>query len=580
MNRIWFGVFVSSTISAGCGSSVGAAETKDAPKFEFVDVAKAAGIDVTVECGNAKRWYIPESNGSGAAWLDYDNDGDMDLFVANGAKLKYIDDGKSLQFEEHAGGCRMYRNDGHMHFTDVTADVLPPMKIDLVNAVATGDIDNDGDTDIYLACFGPDVLLRNEGGHFVDATKEAGLGCPLFGASAAFGDVDNDGDLDLYVANYVQFDLAHPPLDGKRDVVEGVEVGFGPEGENKQGINVGAPDVFYLNDGKGHFTDATKAAGLELAKPLCSYAVVFSDIDGDGWQDILVANDVQPCNLFHNQGNGRFKEEGVERGFAFNAEGNPTGAMGLSVEDFDQDGDFDVFRTNFDLEANSLLVNDGKGHFVDRASAFGLAAPSMDKLGWGGGFFDADCDGDLDILVANGHVYPQASQIKMSPWLMPTQLYECFQNEHGSLGYRDVTAQAGSGLAPLRSSRGIAFGDPDDDGDVDALVIDLDERPRLLENRSPRRGHWLEVKLIGSKSNRDGYGAKIVVSAGGKAWTREMRTTSGLYCSHDPRLHFGLGAVSSIDRVTVRWPSGTVSSLETPALDKLLVVREASETKR
>ena len=207
-------------------------------------------------------------------------------------------------------------------------------------------------------------------------------------------------------------------------LIEGVEVGIGPEAENQRGLNTGAPDVYYRNEGDGRFVDATEAAGLSLPAPLCSYAVVFSDVDRDGWQDILVANDLQPCSLFHNQGDGRFEEQGEARGFAFDGSGKPTSAMGLAVEDVDGDGDQDVLRTNFDLEPNSLHVNDGRGQFTERGAPLGLAQPSFDKLGWGAAFLDAECDGDLDLLVANGHVYPQAREFGMSGWLMPTQLYE------------------------------------------------------------------------------------------------------------------------------------------------------------
>jgi len=555
-----------------------------APRLEFVDVAGPAGVDVVNVCGDGRRWYIPESQGNGAAWLDYDRDGDMDLLVGNGAGLRYVDDGKRLEVE-HTASSRLYRNDGSRpggwRFTDVTAET-GAARSEWINAVTVADYDNDGDSDVYLACFGRDVLLRNDGGRFTDVTAEAGLGCELWGAGAAFGDADNDGDLDLYVANYVLFDPEHPPDGGRREVIGGVEVGWGPEAENQQGFNTGAPDRFYLNDGDGHFTEATQAAGLELPAPLCSYSVVFSDVDGDGWQDILVANDGQPCNLFHNRGGGRFEEQGAERGFATDADGKATSAMALVVEDVDGDGDMDVLRTNFDQEANCLHVNDGTGHFTDVAARVGLAQPSVNELGWGAAFLDADCDGDLDLLVANGHVYPQAKEIGMSGWLMPTQLYEATTGAGGGLGgaagvlpqWRDVTARAGSGLAPLESARGLALADVDDDGDVDAIVIDLDGPPRLLENRSARQGHWISVRPLGTVSNRDGIGARIAVTAGGRTWSREMRTTQGLYSSHDPRLHFGLGPIARVDRVDVAWPSGRTSRVEDPPLDKPLVVHE------
>ena len=547
-----------------------------APRLEFVDVAPASGLDLVSVSGDARRWYIIESNGNGAAWIDYDGDGDVDLFLGNGSHLDYIEDGKRLAVRGD-GHSKLYRNDGGMKFTDVSASTGLD-RTDWINGVATGDVDNDGDPDLYLACFGADVFLRNDSGHFVEATAQSGLANPKWGASAVFGDVDNDGDLDLYVANYCEFDLEHPPDGGVRSVINGTEVGIGPEAENKRGLNPGAPDVFFENTGGGKFREATAAFGFALAKPQCSYAVVMSDIDGDGWQDVLVANDVQPSNLFHNDGHGHFSEQGLARGFALNADGAATGAMGLFVDDVDGDGDFDVLRTNFDFEANSLLINDGKGNFTDLAASFGLAEPSIDKLGWDGGFFDADLDGDLDLLVANGHVYPQSAQVQMGAWKQPTQLYEASRDKKGALHFTDATARAGSGLAGVHAARGIALGDPDDDGDIDALVTAIDEQPRLLENRSARQGHWLAVRTIGTRSNRDGSGARITVRAGGVSFVRESRSASGLYSANDPRIHFGLGMIQSIDSIEVRWPSGALSQVLKPAPDSLQIVTEPMET--
>jgi hypothetical protein len=566
---------ISSRITA-LGLALSSCGSEPEARLEFVDVARAGGIDVVNVCGDPRRWYIIESNGNGAAWIDYDSDNDLDLFIANGGQLEYQDDGARLAVHKD-GHSKLYRNDGGMKFTDVSAEAGLD-RSDWVNGVATGDVDNDGDTDLYLACFGNDVFLRNDGGHFTDATAECGLGNPKWGASAAFADVDNDGDLDLYVANYCEFDLEHPPDGGKREIIEGVEVGWGPEAENKKGFNVGAPDLFFENVGNGHFREATAAFGFALDKPLCSYGVMFSDIDRDGWQDVLVANDGQPSNLFHNDGHGHFREEGMARGFALNAAGKATGSMGLFADDVDGDGDFDVLRTNFDFEANSLLVNDGKGNFKDMAESVGLAVPSIDKLGWDGGFFDADLDGDLDLLVANGHVYPQSSGIKMGAWMQPTQLFESARGEHGLVRFTDASSRAGSGLAGKHSARGIALADADNDGDVDALVVDIAEQPRLLENRSTRKGHWLEVRTVGTRSNRDGYGARITVTAGGRKLVRESRTASGLYSANDPRIHFGLGPVEIIDSIEVVWPSGAVSVIPRPAPDSLQIALEPKET--
>jgi hypothetical protein len=547
-------------------------------RIELVDVAARAGVDLVNVSGDPRRWYIPESNGNGAAWLDYDGDGDMDLFVANGAGMRYVDDGRRLEIVRSASSA-LYRNDGGLAFTDVTAEANAG-RSEWCQAVATGDVDNDGDTDLYIGCLGRDVFLVNEGGRFVDRTVEAGLGNELWAAGAAFADVDNDGNLDLYVANYCLFDPEAPPLEGRRNVIDGVEVAWGPEEENQQGANPGAPDLFYLGDGEGGFREATAEAGLALEKALCSYAAVFSDVDGDGRQDLLVANDLQPCNLFMNRssaGAARFVEEGLERGFAVDADGRPTSAMGLTVEDFDGDGDFDVFRTNFDMEPNSLHVNDGRGYFTERSGMFGLQAPSVARLGWGASFLDVDCDGDLDLLVANGHVMPQAEEIGMSPWLQQSQLFEAVPGEEGSLVYRDLGRGAGSGLAVARSARGLAVADADDDGDVDALIVDIDAAPRLLENRSERRGSWLAVRTIGTRSNRDGFGARITVVADGRTQVREMRSTQGLYSSHDTRLHFGLGPAEAVERVEVRWPSGAVSVEHAPRIDSVVTITEARE---
>lgn len=564
-----------------CGDGAQAAESSAPRAFSFVDVAEQAGVALVNVSGDPRRWYIPESNGNGAAWIDYDGDGDMDLFVGNGQGVRYEEDGKRLVVEKVAR-CALYRNDtpkgGPLEFADVSA-TTGAAREDWVQAVATGDVDNDGDTDLFLANLGPDVLLRNDGGRFTDVTAEAGLGSPLWGASAAFGDADNDGDLDLYVANYCEWDWERPPAEGQRNVIEGVEVGWGPIGENKR-FNPGAPDIFYLNDGTGRFRDATAERGFELEKPLCSYAVVFSDVDGDGWQDVLVANDLEPTSLFHNQGGGHFVERGVERGFAFDANGKPTSAMGLMVADVDGDGDQDVFRSNFDLEANSLHVNDGRGQFREVAAAWGLAEPSVDRLGWGGGFFDAECDGDLDLFVANGHVYPQAKEIGMSGWLMASQLYEAVEAKGGKPRYVDATARAGDDLGEPTTARGVAFADADADGDLDLCVVDLGAPLRLLENRTQREGHWIAVRARGTVSNRDAYGAVVRVTAGGRTRVSEVRATDGLYSSNDPRVHFGLGQVERVDQVEVIWPSGMRSVVEAPGLDAVLEVTEPEEVDR
>ncbi len=567
-------LFASAWLLSGCRDSF----AKDAPEFAFVDRAQDVGIAEKLVSGDPRRWYIIESNGSGAAWLDYDSDGDPDLFLANGCGVRYLEDGARLELERTATS-RLYRNDGDWQFSDVT-EAAGASRSDWINAVATGDIDNDGDPDLYLACFGADVLLRNDAGRFVDVTRASSLGNERWGAGAVFLDVDKDGALDLFVSNYVEFDLAAPPAGGARDVIEGVEIAWGPIAENPHGYNPGAHNLFYSGDGSGNFVERTEQAGLRLPTPSCSYAAVSSDLDGDGWPDLVVANDGQASNLFMNQGDGTFRDEAELRGFAFDGDGNATAAMGVTIEDVDQDGDMDVLRTNFDFELNTLLINDGTGRFVDRTLHSGLGQPSFDKLGWAAAFFDAECDGDLDLAVANGHVMPQAEQIGMSGWRMPTQLFACELEPNGLPRFTDVTNQAGPGLGGLHSARGMALADVDDDGDVDLCVTALDEPPRLLENRSQRRGHWVQVGLEGTRSNRSAFGAKIEVHVAGRTYVREMRSTQGLYSSHDTRLHFGLGEARSVDRIVVHWPSGVVSGHEDIELDTFVELREPEQDPR
>ena len=554
------------------GTSDTPATNSTPASFEFVDVGAAANLDVVNVCGDERRWYIPESNGTGAAWLDYDGDGDMDLFVPNCGGMLYHEDGARLEIVRSASS-RLYRNDGALKFTDVSEATGTKLN-HWINALACGDADGDGDVDLYLACLGEDVYLENLGGRFEDATQRANLKNSEWGTGAAFADVDRDGDLDLYVSNYCQFDVNNPPAGGKRVEIEGVEVSWGPEGENKQGVNPGAADVFFLNRGDGTFEEATEAAGFGLDKALCSYACVFADVTGDGWPDLLVANDLQPSNLFVNQQNGRFVEEGLKRGFAFNSEGQPTSAMGLFVDDVDADGDLDVLRTNFDFEPNSLHLNQGEGFFIESAGPMGLAEASVERLSWGGGFFDADLDGDLDLLVANGHVFPQASEIGMNPWAQASQLFAASRDGAGKLSWSEVQ-EAGSGLALLRSARGVALGDPDDDGDLDALIMDIDHAPRLLENRTPRRGHFLTVTLVGKAPNTAALGARVSVHLKDRVLVREMRTTGGLYSANDPRLHFGLGRVDSIPKIEVRWPDGSLETFAQPVLNQFLTLRQA-----
>jgi predicted nucleotidyltransferase len=548
----------------------------DAPcPVRFVDRAAEAGITVVNRCGADPRLFIPEGNGTGAAWLDYDLDSDLDLYVVNGNGLEYLDGRKRLRYLRDVTD-RLYRNDGNWHFQDVTEEALVGER-GWGNGVAVADVENDGDPDLYIANLGADVLYVNQGdGTFRDATSEAGLGHPGWSVGAAFGDVDRDGDLDLYVPCYVEFDPENPPKGGEVALYGGVEVGWGPEGENP-GINPGAPDVFYLNDGQGFFSEATRERGFAVEKPLCSYAAVFCDVDGDLWPDLLVTNDKQPNQLFRNLGEGFFTEEGEERGFARGEAGALLASMGLAIADVDGDGDPDAFVTNFDFEPNNLYLNDGCGFFRDAAEEAGLNAPGLGRLGWGCGFFDVECDGDRDLFVANGHVIRQCEEIGMSPWAMRNHLFLRSGSENGVPSFDLCETGADSPLAVAKSSRGVAFGDPDADGDVDVVVIDMDSPPQVLENRTARHGHWTRVELRGTRSPADAYGARVEIEAGERGWTAWKIPNQGIYSSHDPDLHFGVGEADRIDRVHVLWPSGSTSELTGLEVDRRIVIRESEE---
>lgn len=537
----------------------------------FVDRSATAGITVENRCGDPPRLFIPEGNGCGGAWLDFDGDGDLDLYVVNGGGLEKVGDGSRLRIIADASN-RLYRNDGDWRFRDVT-DRAGVGDTGWGNGTSVADVDNDGDPDLYVANLGADVLYVNQGdGTFRDETAGRGLGHDGWSTGAAFGDVDRDGDLDLFVPCYVQFDPAKPPAGGEPLIQDGVRTAWGPEGENP-GVNPGAANMFWWNDGEGRFREATAEVGLRLEKPLCSYGAVFCDVDADGWIDVAVTNDVQPNSLFLNRGGRGFEEVGEERGFARGDDGKLQAGMGLAVADVNGDAAPDLFVTNFDFEPNNLYVNDGAGWFRDEGAAWGVDDPAMDRLGWGCGFLDADLDGDLDLFVANGHVIYQCEEIGMSPWRMKNQLLEMRSRAEGAGGIFSV-AGAGPPLESARSSRGAVLGDPDDDGDLDVVVIDMDRAPQVLENRTAPRGHWLAVALTGTRSPRDAYGARVEVTAGGRTWTSWKIPNQGLYSSHDPRVHFGLGEAARVDRVRVFWTSGAVSEATDFAPDRVLTLRE------
>ena len=429
--------------------------------IRFVDVAAQAGLTLLNVCGGPTKDYIVEVNGNGAAFFDYDNDGDLDVLVVNGSTLEGMKGRGDPMLA-------LYKNDGKGHFDDVTPSSGMGVRGWGMGA-CVADYDNDGSQDVYVTAFGPNVLYRGSGdGTFTDVTARANVGDPHWSTNCAFADYDRDGDLDLYVANYLSFsDRSIPKRGASQDCrYLGVDVMCGPKGL------AGEPDVLYRNNGDGTFTDVSRAAGI--ADPGgYGFGVLFSDLDGDGWPDIFVANDSVANLLFHNNRNGTFSESGLASGLALSGDGKPQASMGADAADYDGDGQLDVFVTNFSQDYNTLYRNGG-AFFADVSHQAGVVTPSLAYLGWGTGFADFDNDRLVDLFVANGHVYPEID--KLGTRTTYRQRKQVFKNTGGG-HFRDTTDEAGGGLLIEKSSRGAAFGDYDNDGDVDVLVINMNDRP-------------------------------------------------------------------------------------------------------
>jgi hypothetical protein len=528
-------------------------------RIRLVDAAAQAGLTLVNVHGDPARDYIVDTNGNGAAWVDYDRDGDLDALLVNG----------STRVNLRAGGdplAALYRNDGKGSFTNVTAGSGLRTR-GWGMGVCVADYDNDGFEDLYITAFGPNVMMRNNGnGTFSDVTTTARVGDRRWSTNCAFGDYDRDGDVDLYVANYLTFDEATIPKPG---ALPNCRFGTLPVMCGPRGL-AGEPDALYRNDGDGTFTDVTAAAGI--ADPgHYGFGVVFSDLDDDGWPDIFVANDSVPNLFFHNQKNGTFSEEALLVGLALNGEGRAQAGMGVDVGDYNGDGRLDLVVTNFSDDYNTLYENGGQGFFSDVSHAVGLVVPTFSYLGWGVGLVDMDNDGYLDLFSANGHVHPAADRSGMGTTFL--QRRQLFRNV-GGRRFEDVTDAVGGGLLPPTSSRGAAFGDYDNDGDMDVLVMNLSDTPTLLRNDTAGGGHWITLRLTGAKSNRSAIGAKVRVQTGGRTHVAEVRS-GGSYLSHnDTRVHVGLGTAVRVERVEIRWPSGAIDTATGLQADRFYDARE------
>ena len=527
----------------------------------FVDVAAAAGLHAPVTYGgvDSKR-YILEATGCGCAFLDYDNDGWIDIFLLSGTLLT----GNPPEATN-----RLYKNNRDGTFTDVT-DKAGLRDVGWASGVCVGDYNNDGFEDIFCTYFGQNRLFRNNGdGTFSDVTKAAGLwnDQPRWGAGSSFLDYNRDGHLDLFVSNYVRFSFEHAPVPGENVNCnwKGVPVECGP-----RGLPTGRHSL-YRNNGDGTFTDVSQQSGIASATGGYGMTVVAADLDEDGWTDIFVACDSTPSLLFMNNHDGTFREEGVLRGVALSDDGMEQAGMGVGVGDYDLDGHLDLFKTHFADDANGLYHNDGKGNFDDLTRAARVAVDTR-YICWGAGMVDLDNDGYPDLFMTTGNVYPEVER-KLPQYANKTPR-AIFRNL-GNRTFEELIAEGGPGVADPHCSRGCAFGDFDNDGDIDVLIVNLNEPPSLLRNDMKVKQNWIKIKLEGVKSNRSAIGARVLARYGGKVQSQAVLSQSSFYSCSDSRLHFGLGQFKSAD-VEVYWPNGLRERHPGLAANQLITLREGT----
>ena len=525
----------------------------------LTDIAEAAGLRAPVIYGGIEsKKYILESTGCGCAFIDYDNDGWMDVFILSGTRLEGAPPGATN---------RLYKNNRDGTFTDIT-ETAGLQATGWASAVCVGDYNNDGFDDLFCTYFGQNRLYRNNGdGTFTDVTKTSGLwnDRPRWGAGCSFVDYNRDGLLDLFVSNYVRFSLEHAPVPGANVNCnwKGIPVECGP-----RGLPTGRHSL-YRNNGDGTFTDVTEKTGIAHATESYGMTVVAADLDEDGWPDIYVACDSTPSLLFMNNHDGTFREEGVLRGVALSDDGAEQAGMGLGVGDYDLDGHLDLFKTHFADDSNGLYHNDGKGNFDDVTRSAHIAVETR-YICWGAGMVDLDNDGYPDLFMVTGNVYPEVER-KLPQYANKTPR-AVFRNL-GNRTFEELGSEAGPGVSDAHSSRGCAFGDFDNDGDVDILIVNLNEPPSLLRNDVKGKQNWLKVKLNGVKSNRSAIGARVLAHYADRTQAQAVLSQSSFYSCNDPRLHFGLGASATAD-LEVFWPNGLHEKFKAVAANQLVTLRE------
>ncbi len=527
------------------------AQTRPAP---FVDVTKAAAITFVQQSGRSPEKFMVETFGSGVAWLDYDGDGFLDLYFVNSAP---------------GSANALYRNEHDGTFEDVTKAAGLAATANATarkTGVAVGDYDNDGDPDLYVTAFGPNLLFRNNGdGTFADVTSAAGVAGAAedWSTSTGFFDYDNDGDLDLYVVNYLEYGTRNAPFCGSPR--ENQRTYCGPT------MFDGRADRLFRNEGNGTFTDVSRAAGV--ANPAGKgLGVVFCDVDADNRTNVYVANDLVRNFLFRNEGNGRFRDIAYGAGVGFDGGGKPQAGMGVDCGDIDGDGRPELFVTNFADELNTLYANRGDGLFEDATTRAGLRS-GFGPLGFGTKLFDFDNDGDLDIIVTNGHVADNVELFQTSSTYRQKNLL--YENVGGGR-FRDISAQSGPAFRVEAVGRGLAVGDYDNDGDLDVVITNIDRAPMLLRNEARGSAHWLTIAARGKpgRSNADGFGARVTITTPAGTQVREISNVASYQSANDPRLHVGLGTAARVPTIEIRWPSGTVQTLTDVAADQILRVQE------
>jgi enediyne biosynthesis protein E4 len=530
---------------------------------DFRDIAQKAGLTTAnVFGGGSTSTYILESTGTGVAIFDYDNDGWPDIFFVNGTTVPGFP-------AESAPSNHLYHNNHDGTFTDVTATV-GLSATGWGQGVCVGDYDNDGWEDLYVTYYGKNRLYHNVNGKFEEVGEISGVAGngKTWGSGCAFVDYDRDGYLDLVVADYADFDLAHPPAPGKYPTClwKGIAVFCGPRGLSA------SKNILYRNLGNGRFQDVTVSSHIDRTMGHYCFSVSTLDFDDDGWPDIYIACDSAPSILYRNNRDGTFTDVGILAGVAYNADGREQAGMGSTVADYDGDGRLDLFRTNFSDDTSTLYHNDGDGTFTDVTYRAGLGTHTQ-YLGWGTMFFDFDNDGWPDLLLVNGHVYPEVDSLKTGiDYYEPKLLY----HNRGNGTFADVSQAAGPGIMAATAARGLAVGDLWNDGRLSAVIVNRNGLPNLLVNQTKYPNHWIDIRMVGTRSNRSGIGARVSVRTASRQQISEVRSGSSYISQSDMRVHFGLGAENKIQAIGVRWPSGLVERFVNATVDTIMTVKEGT----